>query len=508
METPKKLKYDSVEEIRSKINILREANKKQKLHDISYRKKQLNILRAAILKYEKEIHESNKIDLNHSEFNSVLTSSNMVIQDINYTLSHIDSWTAKRSVDVPIMFAPGKSYIVPEPYGVCLVMASWNFQYSTLLQPVAQAISAGNCVLAKPSEMATESAYVCQKILGELDPDIVQVVQGDAPQCIELLKNQFDIILFTGSPMKGRLIAEAAAKFLTPCILELGGQNPTIVDSNCNMKNAAYNIVNGRFMQCGQVCLSPEYVLIDSKIHKEFIEILKQTTNEFFNGNAQTSKDYNRIINEFHTKRIADLIENCPKENLICGGKFDIKDRYVEPTIFSFDSISAFKDINLSKDEIFGPIMYTAPYNNIEECIEYINSKDKPLALYYFGSNSENKKLIEKRTSSGSFVCNDAVVHFTSHYLPFGGVGKSGMSAYHGKFGFDNLSHLKPVLDRKEMLMTLRYPPYTEGKQKIMRFAMGNLNTTQGKIAHSIVMMVALASLYFMYPTLKNFLIR
>ena len=405
-------------------------------------------------------------------------------------------------------FVPGKSYMVPEPFGVCLVMASWNFQYSTLLQPVAQAISAGNCVLAKPSEMAVESAYICQKILAELDPEIVQVVQGDAPQCIELLKNQFDVILFTGSPMKGRLIAEAAAKFLTPTILELGGQNPTIVDAGCNMKNAAFNIVNGRFMQCGQVCLSPEYILIDSSIHDEFMKILKETTSDFFNGNAQTSKDYNRIINEFHTKRLADLIENAPKENLICGGKFDIKDRYIEPTIFGFDSIAKFKDMNLAKEEIFGPIMYTAPYKNIDECIEYINAKDKPLALYYFGSNSANKKLIEKRTSSGAFVCNDAVVHFTSHYLPFGGVGKSGMSAYHGKFGFDNLSHLKPVLDRTELLLPLRYPPYTQGKISIMKFLMVNVNTTQNVIVRSVVMMIALVVFYFMFPTLKNLFVR
>ena len=508
METQNKLRYDSIEEIRTKINILREANKKQKLYDINYRKKQINLLRAALLKYENEIHESNNKDLRQNKFNSEMVSFNIVLQEIDFTLKHLDSWTARRSVDLPIMFAPGKSYIIPEPYGVCLVMSSWNVQYSTLFSPIVQAISAGNCVLAKPSEMAAESAFISQKILSELDPEIVQVVQGDAPQCIELLKNQFDVILFTGSPMKGRLIAEAAAKFLTPCILELGGQNPTIVDSNCNLKNAAYNIVYGRFMQSGQVCLSPEYILIDAKIHKEFIELLKVTTSEFFNGNAKTSDDYTRIINEFHTKRLVDLIQNCPKQNLFYGGNFDIKDKYIEPTIFSFDSISAIKDINLSKDEIFGPILYTAPYNNIEECIEYINSKDKPLALYYFGSNTENKNLIEKRTSSGAFVCNDTVVHFTSHYLPFGGVGKSGISAYHGKFGFDNLSHLKPVLDRKEMLLPLRYPPYTDGKIKIMKFAMKSLNTTQGKVAHSLVMLSALFGLYYFLPSLKNFFIR
>ncbi len=496
--------YDSEEQIKSKINLLRKTNKSQKLHDVSFRKKQLQILKASILKYEKEIHFSNNMDLGQSEFTSVFNSMSMMLNDIDFILANLDSWSQPRAVDVPVLFAPAKSYIIPEPFGVCLIMSSWNFQYLTMIMPLAQAIAAGNCVLAKPSEMATYSALVVQKILAELDQDIIQVVQGDAPQCIALLKQQFDVILFTGSPQKGRLIAEAAAKFLTPCILELGGQNPTIVDSSANLENAAYNIISGRYSGCGQICLSPEYVLVEESIHEKFVGILKSTLQSFYSANPKVSEDYSRIINEFHTKRLIDLIDACPKQNLVCGGSYDLKEKYVEPTFYNFNSIAELANVVLSKDEIFGPILYSAAYKNIDEAIEYINSKDKPLAIYYFGSNSYNKNLVEKKTSSGGLVFNDCVIHFSSHYLPFGGVGKSGYSAYHGKYGFDNLSHLKPVLDRKEMLMKLRYPPFTDGKQKFMRFAIFNMNFTQRKLINAFIIIGVLVLSYFMFPFVKD----
>ncbi len=497
--------YDSEEQITSKINLLRKTNKSQKLHDLSYRKKQLQILKSAIVKYEKEIHFSNKTDLGQSEFLSLYSSYAMMLNDIDFTLSNLDSWAKPVSVDVPVAFAPAKSYITPEPFGVSLIMSSWNVQYLTLIMPIVQAIAAGNCVLAKPSEIAASSALVVQKILAELDNEIIQVVQGDAPQCIALLKNQFDIILFTGSPHKGRLIAEAAAKFLTPCILELGGQNPTIVDSSANLENAAYNIISGRYLTCGQVCISPEYILVEESIHVKFVALLKSTLESFYSANPKASEDYARIINEFHTKRLIELIDACPKHNLVCGGSYDLKEKYIEPTIYNFNSISEFENLVLAKDEIFGPILYAAPYKNVEDAIEYINSKDKPLAIYYFGSNTHNKNLIEKKTSSGGLVFNDCVLHFTSHYLPFGGVGKSGYSAYHGKYGFDNFSHLKPVLDRKEFLMKLRYPPFTDGKKKIMRFAILNMNFTQRKLVNTVILIVALVLAYFLLsPLLKD----
>ncbi len=496
--------YDSEDQIINKLTILRNANKSQKLHDIAFRKKQLQTLKSSIIKYEKQIHISNKMDLAQNEFHSFLNTYSLLLNDIDFILSNLDDWVKRRSVDVPVLFTPAKSYIIPEPFGVCLVMSSWNFQYSTLIIPIAQAIAAGNCVLAKPSEMASYSALVVQNILKELDQDIIQVVQGEGPQCIALLKNQFDVILFTGSPQKGRIIAESAAKHLTPCILELGGQNPTIVDSNADLENAAYNIIFGRFTSCGQICLSPEYVLIDENIHQKFLGILKNNLINFFGKNALESQDYSRIINEFHTKRIIDLIESCPKENLVCGGKSDLNQKYIEPTIYNFNSISDLSKTNLSKDEIFGPILYCAPYKNIEDAIEYINSRDKPLALYYFGSNDNNKNLIEKKTSSGAFVCNDCVVHFTSHYLPFGGVGKSGYSAYHGKYGFDNLSHLKPVLDRKEMLLKLRYPPYSDGKQKFLKFAVFNVKFTQKKLISGIMFIGLLVLTWLITPFIKN----
>lgn len=498
--------YDTEDQIRNKLEILRRTNRSQKLEDVSYRKKQLKLLKSALNKFEGEIHYSNKNDLGQSEFSSVYSTFLLMKNDIDHILANIDTWVKPRSVDTPALFAPAKSYIIPEPFGICLVMSSWNFQYLTLIMPIAQAIAAGNCVLAKPSEMAPYSAYVVQKLLAELDQEVVQVVQGDAPQCIELLRNQFDVILFTGSPQKGRIVAEAAAKFLTPCILELGGQNPTVVDDSADLQNAAYNIVSGRFMTCGQVCLAPEYVLVDKKVHGKFLEVIKKTVQDFYNSDPKNSGDYSRIINEFHTKRLIDKIENCPKEKLLCGGSYDLANRYIDPTIYNFNSIGEIKNVtHLSADEIFGPILYIAPYENLEEAIYYINSKDKPLALYYFGSNSQNKKIIEKRTSSGALVCNDCVVHFSSHFLPFGGVGKSGYSAYHGKYGFDNLSHMKPVLDRKEMLLKLRYPPYTEGKQKILKFLLNHCSFSQSRLINSLLIFgLFIISYFFIYPQIVN----
>jgi aldehyde dehydrogenase (NAD+) len=496
------LQYDTEQQVRDKITILRNGVKKGKLLDVDYRITQLKKLKALLQKYEPQIHDSNKRDLGQEHFNSYYASYSTVIKDVDELISHTKSWAQSRSVETPALFAPVSSYILPEPYGVCLVMASWNFQYATLLMPVAQAIAAGNCVLAKPSEMAEASAIVCQMILDELDQDCVQTIQGGAEVCIEVLRHKHDIILFTGSPEKGRLVALAAAQFLTPCILELGGQNPVIVDESANLSNAAYNLANGRFLVAGQVCLAPEYVMVDKKVHKEFLAVLKQTINDFF-GNPKESKDYSRIINEFHTKRLADLIKS-HNGTLLTGGDYDIKEKYIAPTVVCFDSFEQMQKSPLACNEIFGPILYIIPYETLDECIEYINSKDKPLALYYFGSNSANKGKIQKFTSSGAFVCNDTVVHFTVSSLPFGGVGKSGYGVYHGKHGFDSLSHLKPCLDRSQMVVGIRYPPFTPGKQKVFKWLLTNVLISQEKLRNYALVTIFLFIAYYFRSYFTN----
>lgn len=499
-----KLKYDSIESAKAKLEIVRKGNKSQKLHDIEYRIKQLKLLKAALIKYEQEAHDSNKIDLGQSQFMSFYGSYSIAKVDVDDIIKNIRSWAAPRSVDTPVIFAPGKSYVVPEPYGVCLAMGAWNFQYVTLIMPVAQAIAAGNCVIAKPSEMAEASAIICEKIFSELDPEIIQTVQGGAEICIELLKNKFDVIVFTGSPEKGRLVALAAAEHLTPCILELGGQNPAVVDESADLTNAAYNLVNGRFINCGQVCLSPEYVLVDKKNHIKFLDELKKTVETFYNKNSKESQDYSRIINDFHTERLIKLVEN-PGGKIIIGGDHNLKERFVAPTVINFESTEELAKSNVFKGEIFGPIISVAPFNNIDDCANFINERDKPLAMYFFGKNGTNKDKLLKKTSSGAFITNDAVVHIFNNNLPFGGVGKSGYAAYHGKWGYDAFSHIKPVFERPQLLMKLRYPPFTNDKKRILTFLMNYAHFSQYDLIKGIFFLTILATAWCMRNYVYSF---
>ncbi len=501
MEKHQTLVFDSIESVKEKVALLRKSEKSQRMRDINFRVDQLKKLRAAMIKYESEIHESNKKDLGLSEFMSFYGSYAVVKQDIDEVIENIHSWAAKRPVNTPALLAPGSSYVIPEPFGVCLIMSAWNSQYQTLIMPLAQALAAGNLILAKPSEMAESSAILCNKILAELDPEVVQVCQGGAEVCIELLKNKFDILVFTGSPQKGVLVAEAAAKFLTPCILELGGQNPVIVDKSANLENAAYNLLHGRFLLSGQVCIAPEYVLVENEVYESLLHELRSTLQKFYGADPKKSQDYSRIINDFHTQRLSKLLD-APGGKVISGGDYDLKDKYIAPTIISFDSIEKLSISPLACSEIFGPILYLAPYKKLDDCIEYINSKEKPLTLYYFGTDKINKTHLMNRTSSGAFVTNDCIVHFTNSDLPFGGVGSSGYSAYHGKWGFDNLSHIKPVLERAQILTKFRYPPFTSTKQKTLKFLLNNLTISQWKL----IKVVAVSALILAIYLNRNFL--
>ncbi len=490
-----KLEYTKVEHIVPKLEILRKGFNSNKTKDLAFRKDQLNKLKSAFIKYDKEIHRSNYLDLNFSEFSSHFNNNSIILKEIDYIINHFEEWAQPRSTDTPVLFAPCKSYLYPEPFGVCLIFSAWNFQWHTLIGPLAAAIAAGNTVLAKPSEMAPFSAKLIEIILEELDPEVVQVVQGGADQCIELTKNKTDYIVFTGSPMKGKIVAKAAAEHLTPCILELGGQNPVVVDETADIKCAAYNIVNGRFSNCGQICVGPEYILVHKSQIEALVNALKETTIQFFSLDPKTSSDYGRVINEWHSERLSTLTKNHGGE-LIIGGESDIKQKYVPPTIVKYKSISDLGKSELAKEEIFGPILYLAPYENFNDCVDYIKSKEKPLVLYYFGSDKEHKESLKYKTSSGALVCNDTVVHFANHYLPFGGVGTSGYGAYHGKFGFDSLSHIKPIMDRGSRVIPFRYPPFTNSKQSIMKKLL-KLDFSQGSaISKLCILTILLMAIY------------
>lgn len=494
-----KLIETQVDQILPKLNILRKGFASHKTKDLNFRLDQLNKLRKGFQKYSSQIYRSNYLDLGFGEYSNDVNTMSVVLSDIDYIIKNFKSWAKPRSVDTPLALAPGKSYILPEPYGVVTIFGAWNSQYQTLFQPLVAAIAAGNVVLAKPSEMAPYSALLTEFILEELDPEIIQIVQGGVDQCIELNKHKCDLIVFTGSPFKGKIVSKAAAEHLTPCILELGGQNPVVVDEKADIKSTAYNICNGRFHLSGQLCIGPEYVMIHKSIFNQLKEKLKETVETFFTKNPYTCKDYSRMINEWHTNKQQEFLNTHGGKVVVGGGECNIKEKYVPPTIIEFDSLSSLKKSSLAKEEIFGPILYICPYTDIDECADYINANEKPLALYYFGSNSTSKDKIRNNTSSGAFVVNDTLVHFASHYLPFGGVGTSGYSAYHGKYGFDNMSHLKPVMEKVNIIIPFRYPPFTQTKLSIMRKLIGNLgNFTQFdavKVGMFVVLLFAVYSL-------------
>ncbi len=303
------LKETDIKQIPIKLDFLRKGFASHKTKSLDFRYEQLMILRNAIDKYAKEISRTNYLDLGFGEYANDIHVVAIVLSDIDYIIANFKSWAKQKNVDTPVLLGNASSYLLPEPFGVCVIFSAWNSQYQTLLQPLAAAIAAGNCVLAKPSEMAPFSAKLMEYILEDLDPYVVQIVQGGADQCIELNKNKSDIICFTGSPMKGKLIAKAAAEFLTPCILELGGQNPVIVDETANLESTATNLIGGRYVITGQACIAPEYVFVHKSIFEKLRTMLGETVNKFYGNNPKENKDYSRIINEWHTNRLSELLK-------------------------------------------------------------------------------------------------------------------------------------------------------------------------------------------------------
>jgi aldehyde dehydrogenase (NAD+) len=344
-------------------------------------------------------------------------------------------------------------------------MGSWNYPYTTTLIPLINAIAAGNVVLIKPSEMSPQSSAVMKSIIDSLDPRVFACIEGGPEVAVAVLDMRWDLIVFTGSPQKGKLVAAAAAKNLTPVVLELGGKNPVIIDADAAMDNAVKRIVQGRYMNAGQLCISPDLALVHSSRLDEFLNGVKRTITEFFGQDPKRSSDYSRIVNEFHTRRIAKMLEG-HGGTVVCGGEVDIENRYIAPTVL----LRPNKNSPVADEEVFGPILSVFTFDSFDECIEIINSREKPLALYYFGKNKQHMNMLKTLTSSGSITWNDCVVHAVCHDLPFGGVGNSGIGLIAGKEGFRAMSHSKAVLERgsnNSYPSSLRFPPYTPGNQKI-----------------------------------------
>ncbi|WP_291120399.1 aldehyde dehydrogenase [Flavobacterium sp. UBA6135] len=421
------------------------------------RKLLLRKLLITIKKHEDEVTEALYKDFKKPPFETFLTEINYVISDLKYTISNIEKWAKPKRVWPSIMTFPSSDFIYSEPYGRVLIIAPWNYPFQLAFSPLIAAIAAGNTVVLKPSELSFQTSQIITKIVEEVfDVKEAVVVHGGPEFAQSLLEKKWDYIFFTGSVAVGKIVAQAAAKHLTPVTLELGGKNPCIIDEGANLEVAAKRIVWGKFVNAGQTCIAPDYILIQAKEKYDFIELVKKEIIAAYGENQEESKDFARIISSKHWKRLSDLIE---PSKVIFGGITSENDKYISPTLIDELEMNS----ELMKDEIFGPILPIISYATEDELQSIINKFEKPLALYVF---SDNKKFAEKMITKFSFgggCVNDCMVHFANKRLPFGGVGNSGIGAYHGKLGFDTFSHKKTIVKRPNWGDNpIRYAPYNK----------------------------------------------
>lgn len=430
-----------------------------------FRKEMLTKLRTAIIENEDMILEALEKDLGKSSFEAYVTEIGFVLSSITQMLKNVDAWMKPESAKTPVHLQPAKSFVVREPYGSVLIIGPFNYPFQLVMEPLVGAIVGGNCAIVKPSEFATNTVKVVNKIITEtFPPDYIRVVEGERDETSALIHAPFDYIFFTGSVAVGKVVMKAAAERLTPVTLELGGKSPTIVDQTANLVNAAERIVWGKFLNTGQTCVAPDYLLVHHSVKAEFIEKLKETIHKFYGENPSESKDYGHIINERQFDRLSGIIE---KEwpQIIHGGDFDRSSLYIEPTILDRVTWTS----RSMEEEIFGPILPIIEYDNLADAIHRIRQLPKPLAAYMFTENEEAANYFIESLPFGGGCINDTVSHVGNTNLPFGGVGSSGMNAYHGKASFDVFTHAKAIMQRSTKIpMKLAFPPYTN-KLKLVK---------------------------------------
>lgn len=424
-----------------------------KSRDLKFRKSQLQKLRDIINQNKSKILAGLKEDLNKPQLEGYYELN--PIAEIDYALKHLNQWAKTKRTLTPLVMWPSIGEIYPEPLGVVLIISAWNYPFHLAITPLVGAIAAGNCAVIKPSEIAPNTSQVLAELIGEnFDPSYLTVVEGDAQVGKELLAQKFDRIFFTGSARIGQIVMESAAKNLTPVTLELGGKSPCIVDQNCDIVCTARRIVWGKFLNAGQTCIAPDYVLVDRKVKVDLIQAMLAEVKAFYGENPEESPDYARIVNQKQFNYLQELLQ---EGTILCGGQTHPETRYIAPTLIegvTWDSL-------VMQEEIFGPILPILEYSRIEEAIAQINQLPKPLALYLFSQNSQLQRQVLEQVSSGTVVLNDAVLQFNIPQLPFGGVGQSGIGSYHGFASFQTFSHYRSVLRRWFSLdLNLRYPPY------------------------------------------------
>jgi len=432
-------------------------------NNIGYRKASLEKLLKYIEMHENEIIDALYKDFKKPVFESVVTETSYVISDLKATIKNLSKWAKPKKVLPSLLNFPSSDYIYSQPFGNVLIIAPWNYPFQLAFCPLVAAVAAGNKVTLKPSELTPNTSFLIAKIIREtFEVKHVVAILGDAKIAENLLKSRWDFIFFTGSVKVGKIVAKAAAEHLTPVVLELGGKNPCIVEKSANLKLSAKRIVWGKFINAGQTCIAPDYLLVHNSIKQEFVNFLKQEIINFYSENPKLSPDFARIINKDNWKRQVELLEN---QNIIFGGIAIEDDLYLSPTLIDEPSLES----KLMQDEIFGPILPMITFQNEQDLKVIISKYEKPLSLYVFSENNEFSDRIIKQYSFGGGCVNDTIVHFSNNRLPFGGVGNSGIGAYHGKLSFDVFSHQKAIVKKATWLdIPLRYAPYSQ-KTKLIR---------------------------------------
>jgi len=446
---------------------LRETFHSGRTRPEEWRRGQLEALKRMLIECEDGILDALDQDLGKPRTEGWLSDIVSVVRDIDHTLRHLPAWMRPDRASVPMVLRPATARVIKEPVGVALVISPWNYPMHLLLCPMAAAISAGNCVVGKPSEIAPATSHLVARLVPQfLDPDAVAIVEGGVEETTTLLEERFDHILYTGNGRVGRIVMEAAAKHLTPVTLELGGKSPAIVDRDADIKVAAKRIAFGKWINAGQTCIAPDYVLVHRDVERELVEELRHAIRGFFGDEPRSSPDYARIVNDAHFRRLAELLEGGGFREVVSGGQVDRATRYISPTVVR----GVEPDSPVMLDEIFGPILPVLAVGSVDDAIRFVNERPKPLALYVFSRSRDTARRVLGRTSSGGACVNTTLVQFAVPGLHFGGVGDSGSGAYHGRAGFDTFTHSKAVLSKPTKPdPPVAYPPWTRLRQKLLR---------------------------------------
>ncbi|HOT15719.1 MAG TPA: aldehyde dehydrogenase [Bacteroidales bacterium] len=436
--------------------------------DVDYRKNQLKKLKELLKANEQKLFDAIYEDSGKSEFETYLTELSLLYHEISLFEKKLKSWSKPRRVWTDIANMPARSYIIPEPLGVTLVIGAWNYPYLLSLHPAACAIAAGNTVMLKPSELPSNTARVMTELINTNFPaELLHVVEGGVKETTELLELKFDKIFFTGSTNVGRIVYQAAAKHLTPVTLELGGKSPTFVFADCNLAMTAKRLVWAKFINAGQTCVAPDYVLVEKSIETKFLEALKLEIEKYHADRKDIGENYLRIINERNFDRLCRLIDPA---KVYCGGYTDKAKRFIAPTVMNKVTF----DDAVMQEEIFGPILPVIPFTNLDEAVKTVKDRPKPLSCYVYSKDKKRIKKILHEISFGGGAVNDSIMHLSNSNLPFGGVGASGMGSYHGKAGFDTFTHYKSIVDKPFWIEpNLKYPPYKKYKLKLIKWILG-----------------------------------